>query len=304
MPLVSAEIETLLKEAANEWVEDQAQRLGASLAFYTLLSLAPLLVVSVAVAALVYGEEAARGQLVWQLETLIGVNEAKGLQAFIEGAHKPAAGAFAAILSLVTLVISASSMVAELQDALNTIWRVAAGPKQSWRCFAIQFLRNRLHAIAIVLSGGIFLLASLAFSTWVAAVGKFLPSSRIPEAALHLASFVFSFVVITVIFAAIYKILPDLPLRWGDVIVGACVSSLLFTAGKQILALYLGKVSFDSVYGATGSLVVILVWVYYSAQLFFLGAEFTKVYARQHGSHVLGKPYSSTPAATRTEVPS
>ena len=275
----------MIREAGNAWLEDQAQRLGASLAFYTLLSLAPLLVITVALTGLVFGREAANGQLAWQIQNLVGLDEARGLQALVQSAQRPTVGLFATMLSLATLAFSASSAAADLQDALNTIWHVSSPPARALFASLVDFARSRFYLLVLVLGGGVVLLASVAFSTWIAALGKFFHPFPIPEAILHAGVFLLSFLVITLIFAVIYKILPDVRLAWSDVIVGACVSSLLFTAGKQLIALYLGKVGVGSAYGAAGSLVVVLIWVYYSAQLFFLGAEFTKIYARTRGSH-------------------
>jgi len=278
----------MIREAGNGWLEDQAQRLGASLAFYTLLSLAPLLVITVALAGLVFGREAAEGQLAWQVQNLVGLDEARGLQAIVQSAQKPAVGLFATMLSLATIAFSASSAAADLQNALNTIWHVASPPARGLLANLLHFAKSRFSLLVLVLGGGVVMLASAAFSTWIAALGKFFHPLPIPEAVLHSCVFLFSFLVITLIFAVIYKILPDVRLAWTDVIVGACVSSLLFTIGKQLIALYLGKVGIGSAYGAAGSLVVVLIWVYYSAQLFFLGAEFTKVYALTRGSHRTG----------------
>jgi membrane protein len=232
----------------------------------------------------VFGPKAAEGQLAWQIQNLVGIKEAMWMQTLIEAAYRPTVGSLAAVASIATLFFSASSVVVELQDALNTIWHVPPGPVRSWLGDIVAFIKGRFYSFVIVLCSGILLLASLALSTWIAALGKWFHPFRIPEAALHTGIFVLSFLVIACIFAAVYKVLPDVPLAWTDVIVGACVSSLLFTLGKQLIGLYLGKVSIGSPYGAAGSLVVILVWVYYSAQLFFLGAEFTKVYAQTCGS--------------------
>jgi membrane protein len=287
---------SMIREAGNEWLADQAQRLGASLAFYTLLSLAPLLVITVALAGLVFGREAASGQLAWQIQNLVGLDEARGLQAIVQSAQRPAVGLFATLLSLATLAFSASSAAADLQDALNTIWHVPSPPAEGLFANLVQFVRSRFNPLLLVLGGGVLLVASLAFSTWIATLGKFFHPFRIPEAALHAGLFLLSFLVITLVFAAIYKILPNVRLTWSDVIIGACVSSLLFTVGKQLIALYLGKLSVGSAYGAAGSLVVVLIWVYYSAQLFFLGAEFTKIYARTRGSH---SPASENPTQIR-----
>ena len=184
-----------------------------------------------------------------------------------------------------TLAIGASSVVVELTDALSTIWRVPTPPGATGLASIWRVARQRLYSFAMVLGIGFLLLVSLALNAWLAAMGRFFASFLpIAESVLQLATFIVSFVVVTALFAAIYKLLPAVSLEWSDVIIGASVTSLLFAVGKQLVGLYLGKASFGSVYGAAGSLVVLLLWVYYSAQLFFLGAEFTKVYHRTFGS--------------------
>jgi membrane protein len=279
------ELLELLKETVSEWLGDKAPRLGASLAFYTLLSLAPLLIVIVAVAALVYGQEAARGQLVWQIQDLVGPDGAKAIQGLIQGAYKPGTGMIASLLGLLTLAFGASSVVVELRDALNTIWHVAPDPRNTGFASIVRLAKERFYSFALILGVGFLLLVSLVLNAWIAAMGSFFGSFLpTPEPLLHAATFLFSFFVITFLFAAIYKLLPEVHLRWSDVTIGASVTSLLFTIGKQLIGLYLGKTSFSSTYGAAGSLVIVLVWVYYSSMLFFLGAEFTKVYTRTFGS--------------------
>jgi membrane protein len=258
--------------------------MGASLAFYALLSLAPLLIILVTLAAVILGPQAAEGQFAYEVEHLIGFDAAKTLQAIVADAVRPGVGFAATLVSTIALILAASSFAVELQDTLNTIWRVA-GPRRTFLGFIAYTIRDRLYALAIVVAAGILLLLSVGLSTWIAAVGKFfgylLPY---PESLLRFGEILLSFVVMTALLAAIYKVLPEVPLAWNDVIIGACLTSLLLTLGKQPLAFYLGKVSIGSTYGAAGSLVVILVWVYYSAQLFFLGAEFNKVYTRRFGS--------------------
>jgi membrane protein len=258
--------------------------MGASIAFYTLLSLAPLLIILVTLAAVIIGPEAAEGQLAYEAEHLIGFEAAKTLQSVVADAVRPGVGFAATLLSAITLILGASSVAVELQDTLNTIWRVP-GPSRTFLGFIAYTVRDRLYALAIVVAAGILLLLSVSLSTWIAAVGKFfgylLPY---PEGVLRFGEILVSFIIMTVLLAAIYKVLPEVPLAWTDVILGACLTSLLLTLGKQPLAFYLGKVSIGSTYGAAGSLVVILVWVYYSAQLFFLGAEFNKVYTHRLGS--------------------
>ena len=283
------EIRDVIDETFSEWNNDNAQRLGASLAFYTLLSLAPLLVVIIAIGAAVFGQKAAEGQLAWEIRDLVGPAGAQAIQEVIRGAYKPQAGLVATILSLLTLILGATSVAVELHDALNTIWHVPAkASKFSDR--VVDLIKERLLSLLLVLGAGFILVVSLIWSTWIAAMGRYFGSVlSVPEPVLHLATFLVSFIAITLVFAAIYKFVPDVPLAWGDVIVGASFSALVFVIGKQLLALYLGKVGLASAYGAAGSLVTVLVWVYYSAQLFFLGAEFTKIYAKRYGSHFAQK---------------
>jgi len=278
----------LLKEAVNEWSNDKAPRLGAAIAFYTLLSLAPLLIVIVAVAAVAYGKEAAQGQLFWEVKGLLGQEGAKFIQGVVQSAYKPGTGLIATVLGLATLAIGATSVVVELSDALKTIWKVPIPDGNTGLVTGIRrIVKERFYSFALVLGIGFLLLVSLVLSAWLAAMGRFFGSFLpAPEAVLQVATFLISFMVVTALFAAIYKLLPAVRLEWSDVIIGASVTSLLFTIGKQLVGLYLGKASFGSTYGAAGSLVVLLVWVYYSAQLFFLGAEFTKVYTRTFGSRL------------------
>ena len=274
----------MLGETCFEWNRDRAQRMGASVAFYALLSLAPLLIILVTLAAVILGPQAAEGQLAYEVEHLIGFEAAKTLQAIVADAVRPAVGFAATLISTIALILGASSVAVELQDTLNTIWRVP-GPRRTFLASIAYTIRDRLYALAIVVAAGFLLLLSVSFSTWIAAIGKFfgylLPY---PEGMLRFGEILVSFVVMTVLLATIYKILPQVPLTWTDVIIGACLTSFFITLGKQPLTFYLGKVSIGSTYGAAGSLVVVVVWVYYSAQLFFLGAEFNKVYTRRLGS--------------------
>jgi membrane protein len=233
-----------------------------------------------------YGKDAAEGQLFWEIRGLLGPEGAKVIQAVVQSAYKPGTGLIATLLGLVTLAIGATSVVVELSDALNTIWRVPTPDGDKGLVAGIRrIVKERFYSFAMVLGIGFLLLVSLVLSAWLAAMGRFFRSFLpAPEPILEAATFLISFMVITALFAAIYKLLPAVRLEWSDVIIGASVTSLMFTIGKQLVGLYLGKAGFGSTYGAAGSLVVLLVWVYYSAQLFFLGAEFTKVYTRTFGS--------------------
>jgi membrane protein len=278
----------LLRESASNWSDDNADRLSASLAFYTLLSLAPLLVVIVAVAALAFGRQAAEGQLAWEIQGTVGMDQARAIEAVIRAALKPNGGLAATWFSVVTLAMGATAVVVELQDALNDIWHVPSGRNKSTLAAIAILLRQRFRSFVMVLGVGLLLLVSLILSAWMSAMGRFfgsMPSMR--ATSLHVFTFLISFVVITFLFAAIYKIMPDVQVEWSDVLVGASVTSLIFTVGKHLIGLYLGRKGIGSTYGAAGSLVLVLLWVYYSAQLFFFGAEFTKVYAKKYGSHLV-----------------
>jgi membrane protein len=284
------DVRALLKETVVGWNDDNLPRLGAALAFYTLLSSAPLLIIVVAIAGMAYGKQAAEGQLFWQIRDLVGPGGALAIEGLLEGAYKPGTGALATGLGFLTLAFGASSVVGELREALDTIWHVPAESGSLRFAKVIGLVRARVYSFAFVLGMGFLLLVSLVLNAWLAAMGKFfsgfLPA---PEGMLQAATSLVSFVVITALFAAIYKLMPKVRLKWSDVIVGASFAALLFTIGKYLIGLYLGKASFGSTYGAAGSLVIVLVWVYYSSQLFFLGAEFTKIYTQKFGSHLAEK---------------
>ena len=280
----------LIRDVFAAWMDDKAPRLGAALAFYTALSLAPLLVVVLAVAGMVYGERAAEGQLVWQIQDTVGPEGAKAIQALISTAHKPASGAIATTLGLMALFFGASSAVVELIDDLNTIWHVPVDARQSNLSAIFNMIKRRAFSFGIVLAIGFFLVVSLFVTTALEAAENFFRGSLpMPGYALEIANFLVSFLAATFLFAAVYKVLPNVRLKWSDVAIGAAVTSLLFTIGKFLIGLYLGRTTMASSYGAAGSFLMILVWVYYSAQVFFLGAEFTKIYTLRHGSRFRAK---------------
>ena len=276
------DLKVLFSDTWSEWYKHKAPRLGASLAFYTLLSLAPLLVVIVALAGIIYGEEAARGQIVGQLSDLVGRTGATAIEEIIRQARQPTVGFLATAAGLFTLFFGATAVVAELRDALNTIYEIPA-PEVTGIKSLFMFVRERLFSFAMVLGVGFLLLVSLAINAAIAAVGTWF-TGWLPALLIELANTLASWVIITVLFAAIYKVLTDVTLEWRDVILGAGVTSLLFNVGKFIIGLYLGSSTVASAYGAAGSLVILLIWVYYSAQIFFMGAEFTQVFANRYGS--------------------
>lgn len=275
---------SLLRETFTEWNEDKASRLAAALAYYTVFSLAPMLIIAIAIAGAVFGEEAARGEIVTQIQGLVGRDGAQFIETAIEGASKPKAGTIASLISIAVLLFGASGLFAQLQDSLNTIWEVQPKPGRG----VIGILRDRFLSFTMVLGVGFLLLVSLVLSAGLSGLVNFL-GSLLPGigALLQIANFVLSFAVTTLLFGLIYKVLPDVKIAWSDVWSGAIVTSLLFSIGRFALGLYLGNSSFGSTYGAAGSVVIILVWVYYAAQILFFGAEFTQVYARRYGSRIV-----------------
>lgn len=276
-------ISKLLSDTLSKWMDDHAQRMGAALAFYTVFSLAPLLLIVIAIAGLVFGQEAAEGRIIGQIQGFVGEDSAKAIQAMLENARKPSTGLIATCIALVTLIFGATGVFAQLQDALNTIWGVESKPGLG----ILQILKDRFISFVAVLGSGFLLLVSLVLSAGLAAVGDtlgaLLPAS---EAILEAINFLVSFVVITLLFAMIYKLIPDVSNGWKDVWIGAGMTALLFAIGKFLIGLYLGKSDVGLAYGAAGSLIVVLLWVYYASQIFLFGAEFTAVYAASHGSRL------------------
>lgn len=271
----------LLKGTFAEWKEDNVPVLAAALAYYTVFSLAPLLIIAIAVAGAVFGEEAARGELVHQIQGLVGKEGAEAVQAMIQNASKPNnGGAIATIIGVILLMFGASGVFGQLQSALNTIWEVKPKPGQGIR----SFLVSRFLSFAMVLVIGFLLLVSLVLSSVLAAVSYFF-NNLMPGLPIlgQVINFLISFGVITVLFASIYKFLPDVEIPWKNLWVGAAVTAVLFNIGKLAIGLYLGNSSVGSAYGAAGSLVVVLIWVFYSAQILLIGAEFTQVYSKYRG---------------------
>lgn len=276
-----AEAWTILKTAGADFFEDKAAQLGAALAFYSILSLAPLLIIAISVAGLVFGEEAARGEVSTQIEGMVGPQGAKAVESMLTNARRPAAGTVAAVFGIVMLLVGASGVFGQLQDAMNTIWEVP--PKKEAGIWGM--VKSRFLSFTLVLGVGFLLLISLLLSAIISGASEYM-NGIWPhlEPLWHLANALVSFVVVMLLFAMIFKFLPDTTVAWRDVWVGAALTALLFTVGKFLIGLYLGKSSIASAYGAAGSLVVLLVWIYYSAQILFFGAELTQVYARRHGS--------------------
>ena len=270
----------LLKQTVMDFMADGALSQGAAIAYYTIFSIAPVLVIVIAIAALAFGEEAARGAIVQQLGGLMGRESAETLQAMIRNASNRDAGLLATMVGAGTLLVTASGVFGQMQTALNLIWKAEPRPTS-----LSALVRARLASLGLVATLGFLLMVSLVVSAALAAMDVYL-HNLFPglDVLLQVVSFVISFLLITILFAAIYKILPDKRMEWRDVAIGAAVTALLFTIGRLLISLYIGNSKIASTYGGAATLVVILLWVYYSAQIFLLGAEFTKVFAETHGS--------------------
>lgn len=278
----------LLRKTFEEWNEDKVPRLGAALAFYTALSIAPLLVITLRTAAFFFGDEAARGEIERQTRDLIGEQGATAIQAMIENASKPETGLTATILSVATLLFGASGVFGQLQDSLNTIWEVKPKPGRG----VVGFLQDRFASFAMVMGIAFLLLVSLVLSAVLSFLGDYFSGTVFAFNLFggQILNFVVSTGLFTVLFALMFKLLPDAKMAWRDVWLGGAVTAVLFSIGKVIIGLYLGHSSMASAYGVAGSFVVFLVWVYYSAQILFFGAELTQVYANKYGQHVVPTP--------------
>ena len=272
----------LIKGTVSAWIADHAPSMGAALAYYTIFSIAPLLLIAIAVAGLAFGVEAARGEVVAQLQGLMGESAARAIERMVESANKPGTGAVSTLIGTALLLVGATTVFGELQDALDRIWRAPARKRNSglW-----SFLRARLLSFGLILALGFLILVSLLFGAAMAALGRRLgPVFEGWEFAAQAINFVVSFVMVTGLFALIYKVMPRVHVAWRDVWIGSTVTAALFTVGKLLIGLYIGKSGITSVFGAAGSVAVLLLWVYFSAQIFLLGAEFTWLYAHKLGS--------------------
>ena len=271
----------LLWRSINAWLDDDASSMGAALAYYTVFSLAPLLLLVIAIAGMVFGSDTAQRALLEQFDALIGSNGAAAIAAILKGAHDSGGGIVSLAIGAVTLFIGATSVFAELQRDIDLIWRADPRAKSG----IVGFLKIRLLSFGLIIGVGFLLIVSLAVSAGIAAVstlwGHWMQEI---ERALQLVNVLVSFGVITVLFALIFKVLPSVDIAWGDVWLGAAVTALLFVLGKFAIGLYIGKSAISSSFGAAGAFVVLIAWVYYSAQIFLLGTEFTYLYASTHGS--------------------
>ena len=273
----------IFKTTFSEWNADNVQRMSAALAYYTIFSLAPLLVISIAIAALVFGEKAAQGEILVQIQGFIGPDIAKAVQTMIQLAQKPAHGTIAAIFGVGVLLWGASSVFTEMHDAMNTIWDVDLNAQSGiW-----SLVKTRFLSFGMVLAIGFLLLVSLLLSAAMSGLAKYIEGRlAVPVALFHVLDLVVSGLVITALFSMIFKILPDLKIAWNDVWVGAVLTAILFTAGKFIIGFYIGKSVSASAYGTAASLVIVVMWIYYSALILYFGAEFTHIFSNEFGSHL------------------
>jgi membrane protein len=272
------ELLSIFKATFASWNKHEAPRLGASLAFYTILSLSPLVIIVVAVGGLVFSRSTAETRMLSQVQAMIGPDGGKAVESMLVNAQKPAAGILGTIVGLLSLFFGASGVFTELRSALNLIWEVK--PEQTSGIVAL--LRERFFSFGMVLSIGFLLLVSLVLSTILAAIGKFFGGLLpVPPGVLEVVNFLLSYTGVAALFGLIFRFVPEVKVRWNNVWLGACVTAMLFMIGKTLIGLYLGKSSVGSTYGAAGSVIVVVVWVYYSAQIFFFGAEFTHAYAER-----------------------
>ncbi len=272
------------KEVFQEWNEDKVARLAAALAYFTLFSLAPLLIIVIAVVGFIFGEEAARGEIVGQIQGLVGADAAGVIQGAIDNAYRPDenVGVIASLIGFGLVLFGATNFFAQLQESLNTVWNVE--PESGG---ASDFIRKRLLSFGMVLGIGVLVILLLFASTLINAFAELL-ADTFPDFdwLFQLLSFLVPFAVLTLLFAMIYKFLPDAHIAWGDVWIGSIITALMFAVGQFLLGFYLGTASFESTYGAAGSIVALLVWIFYSAQILLIGAEITQVYARRYGSQI------------------
>jgi membrane protein len=272
---------SLLSDAASGWMSHKASTLGAAVAYYSIFSIGPLMLIAISIAGLFFGHDAVRGEVSAQLSRLLGAQGAKGIESMLAGVGQFSEGVFATALGVGTLLFAAVGVVVQLKDALNTIWGIEQKPSSGlW-----SFMRTYAVSLAGVLSLGFLLLVSLLITTALSAMGTML-ANHLREVVFHIVSVCVSFCVNTLLFAMMFKWLPDIHIEWRDVMAGALVTAALFDIGRFLIGLYIGKQGLESTYGAAASLVIILIWVYYSAQIVLFGAEFTRAYAHRCGSRL------------------
>ena len=276
---------SLITDTYAEWSKDNASQLGAALAFYTIFSLAPILIIIVAVVGFILGKESVQVYILNELIKVIGQNNANYVMSTIQNSYKAGSGIKATVIAIFLILVGSTTVCMMLKNALNVMWGVENGPSG-----LVYVLQERIKAFVIILFVGAFLLLSMILSSLISTMSLFLSNYvDIPFTLISVLDNIISVVLLTLLFAMLYKLLPDVKISWGDVWIGGAITAVLFTLGKFLLGLYLARSTVSSAYGAAGSLVVLLLWVYYSAQIIFLGAEFTQVYAKKYGTEIMPK---------------
>jgi membrane protein len=277
----------LLQDTFDAWSSVRANRLAAALSYYSIFSLGPLFIITIALVGFFFGEMAAEGRILEYIRGITGEQGAEAIQTMIKSAHKPAAGIFATIVSIITLLIGSTGVIIELKDSMNTLWGVRVKPGQGIKAF----IRSYIVSIAALFGLSFILMASLILTSVMAGASRFIVHYLpLPESILYLAEGGISLVLLSFLIAAMFKYLPDVAIRWRHVWGAAVATAILFVIGKSLVALYLGKMSFDSIYGAAAFVIVVMVWVYFLAQIFFFGTAFTRIYALSKGENPQPEP--------------
>ncbi|MEO9147088.1 MAG: YihY/virulence factor BrkB family protein [Ginsengibacter sp.] len=282
----------ILKDSLTGFADDKVMKMSSSLAYYTIFAMAPLLIIIISLSGIFLGQEAAQGKVYEQLVSFIGTNSASQLQEMIKNASLSGKSNVAAIIGIVTLIIGATTVFSEIQDSINTIWGLKPKPKKGW----LKFLKNRFLSFSIIIGLGFLLLVSLSISTLIDSFSNSL-KAYFPHATVvlfYIINIVITLVIITAIFATIFKVLPDAKIKWKDVLIGSIFTAILFMLGKFGISFYISKSQVGSTYGAAGSLIILLVWVYYSSIILYFGAEFTKAFAMKFGSAIHPDDYAVT----------
>ena len=293
-------IYTYLKQVFTEFAEDDILKYSASLAYYTVFSLAPVLIVIISICGVLFGKEAIQGHIYGQIKGLVGNDAAVQIQETIKNIHLTGHNIFATIISIIVLLIGATGIFGEVQDSLNKIWGLKIKTKKTWW----KLIINRLLSFSLILCIGFVMMVSLLLNALVSAFGTFLARyfSEFSVILVQLTDNVLTFIVTTFLFSLMFKVLPDAKIKWKDVLIGGLITSVFFTLGKLTIGYYLGSSNIASVYGAAGSIMIIMVWVYYSSIILYLGAEFTKVYAKLHGGKIFPNEYAIWIKTEETQV--
>lgn len=289
-----------LKQVFTEFIEDNILKYSASLAYYTVFSLAPVLIVIISICGVLFGKEAIQGQIYGQIKGLVGNDAAVQIQETIKNIHLTGHNVFATIVSVIVLLIGATGIFGEVQDSLNKIWGLRVKTKKTWW----KLILNRLLSFSLIISIGFIMMVSLLLNAIVSAFGNFLARyfSEFSVILVQITDSVLTFVITTFLFSLMFKVLPDAKIKWKDVLIGGLITSVFFTLGKLGIGYYLGRSNIASVYGAAGSIMIIMVWVYYSSIILYLGAEFTKVYAKVHGGKIYPNEYAIWIKTEETQV--